>query len=183
VGVRPDQVKTLADKHGVDAQALAAAVNEHFAERAEERKRHREERLASRAPATTSGRYSAIRQKTYTPKRRPRSSGEDRQYVAGALLHWRTVHKLTQRQAQVRIGLKMTSQTWHMYESNVSCPPYRTLLMIIAATGLGHIADDGHRSAGDELDALAADTRARLEALRLERAERREQRTAAAIRR
>lgn len=178
----PEHLRAIAAQHDVTPDALQAAVNEEFARRAAERKQRREERLAERAPGPND-RYHAIRSGAYKPQRKPRSSPDDRQYVAGALRKWRRVHGLSQRQAQLRIGLSASAQTWHMYETGISCPPYRTLLKIIAATGLGHEDPDALRRRADlELDMLATDTRERLAAQRRDRRERRDELDAAAIR-
>ena len=178
-GISPAKVAAIAARHGTDPVALAAAMNEEFARRSAERRARREERLANPAPSPAN-RYRAIRNGSYTPQRRPRSSGEDRQFVGGALRHWRTVHGLSQRQAQQRIGYAASAQTWHMWETNISAPPYRALLKIISATGLGHV-DDTRRDADLELDALATKTRERLRARRLERERERNARADAAI--
>jgi hypothetical protein len=54
-----------------------------------------------------------------------------------------------------------------MWETNVAAPPYRALLLIIAATGFGHVADDLRRPTTDvELERMASDQRERLRARR-----------------
>lgn len=152
-----ESVRRLAEKHGVSEEALQAAVNEEFARRGEERKRRREERLAIQTP--NGRRHAAATDGIYRPHRSPVSVPDDRLYVAGAVRHWRTVHGLSARQAQARIGLAMASGTWRTWETSFAAPPYRTLLKILAATGLGYWVDQEQRANGDptlEFEALRA---------------------------
>jgi hypothetical protein len=76
-----------------------------------------------------------------TRSRRPEALLDDRRLAPGVLKHWRRVHGLTQRQAQERIGYSATGHTWARWESGLTCPPFRALLKIIAATGLGFWTD------------------------------------------
>ena len=155
-----DSLRAIAAAHSVSVEALAAAVDAEEARRAAERKQRR-------VRAVPANRYSAIRDGSYTPQRRPWANGQDRAYVGAALRRWRLVHGLSQRQAQARIGYAVSSQTWHMWETNVAAPPYRALLLIIAATGFGHVADDLRRPTTDtELERMASDHRELLRARR-----------------
>lgn len=177
-----DRVQTLAAQHGVTPEALQAALNDEMAARAAERKQRREARLATQAPSPND-RYRMIRSGEYKPTRRPRSHPSDRLLVGGALRAWRLALGLNQRQAQVRIGYSYSSQTWHMWEAGITCPPYRALLLILAASGFGHVANEVRQAdANLELDMLATDSRERLQALRAQRAAAREASTTAAIR-
>lgn len=177
-----DRLAALAAKHDVPVEALKAALSDEMAARADERKQRRDERLATHAPGPND-RYRLIRNGDYTPQRRPRSHPSDRALVGGALRAWRTALGLTQRQAQQRIGYSASSMTWHNWENGITCPPFRALLLILAASGFGHVADDVRQADADlELDMLAVDTRDRLLAERQQRAAARAARTAEAIR-
>lgn len=177
-----DRLAALAAKHDVPVAALQAALNEEMAVRGEERKQRREARLEHTAPAPND-RYRLIRNGEYMPQKRPRSDPSDRLLVGGALRAWRLALGLSQRQAQLRIGYSASSQTWHNWEAGIVCPPYRALLLILAASGFGHVADQVRQADADlELDMLATDTRDRLLAERRDRARSRAERTAATIR-
>lgn len=164
-------VDAVASEHGVPADVLNAAVSEVFQQRAEARRRRREAREASPAPAT--GRFAAITSGEYQPKNRPpggprgsaKSSPDDRLLVPAALEHWRQVNGgLSTRQAQARVGYSTRSCSWRHWESGVYAPPYRTLVLIIAATGVGHWVDHAlpaHGSPLDDLEAANAQSRAR----------------------
>lgn len=67
---------------------------------------------------------------------------EDRALIPVALKHWRAVHALNQEDAAARIGYSPASRMWGLYERGASAPPYRTLLLIIAATGMGRWEDE-----------------------------------------
>ncbi len=163
-------VAEVAERHGIALDALDAAVSEVFAHRAQERAERRERREAN--PAPTSGRFAAITSGQYAPKNRPRggprgaarSKPEDKLLVPAALKHWRLINGgLTTRQAQARIGYSTTSCSWRHWESGVYAPPYRTLVLIVAATGVGHWVDHGlpaHGSPVADLEAAGAEHQA-----------------------
>jgi len=111
----------------------------------------REERMRAMGrfgdPQPETSAFKAISEGRYRRKMRPKIMLEDRGFVPAALRHWRQVHNLTARQAQARIGYSPRSCSWSHWESGFVAPPYRTLLAIIAATGLGYWVDD-ERAAG-----------------------------------
>jgi transcriptional regulator with XRE-family HTH domain len=97
----------------------------------------------------------------------PKSSADDRRFVPAALLHWRTVHGLTQQEAQLRIGYSEFSTAWSAWERGWTAPSFEVLLRIIAATGLGHWVEDQHADIDPSL---------RLEAMERTEAERKKRR-------
>jgi hypothetical protein len=115
-------------------QAAAAAR----AERKDERAEH--------TPAPTRGRYRAITSGKHKARLKPRATVEDRRWVPGVLRHWRRVHDLSPAQALARIGYSSKSSTWRHWEAGFVAPPYEALLLIIAATGLGHWIDQERRA-------------------------------------
>ena len=184
MGVAAKDVQAIAEAHGVSAEALADAVTAEFERRAAKRAEHREQRLArSREdPSPTRGKYAKLRSGAYRPRQRPQSDVSDREFVPAALRHWRQIHGLTTRQAQARIGYSAASCSWRHWEEGVYVPPYRTLLLIIAATGLGYWVDQEQRHADPavDLEARAASHSAVLHARR-DRAGRRERARRAAV--
>jgi transcriptional regulator with XRE-family HTH domain len=130
-----------ADTSGVPDDVRKAIVAEYFDDL---RARKRAERMARQEgpPQPSTGRYKAISSGAYRRKQRPQMDVSDRQYVPAALRHWRQVHNLTQRQAQVRIGYSASAKSWSHWEQGFVAPPYRTLLAILAATGLGYWVDE-----------------------------------------
>ena len=134
-------------RNQIPPDVLAAAVElelREIKERANTRSQERKEkRQASRTPQPTHNRYRAISSGTYKRMSRPVAKVEDRQYVPGALAHWRRVHGLSQADALVRIGYSPNSSTWRQWEDGVNAPPYRALLTIIAFTGLGYWTEHG----------------------------------------
>jgi transcriptional regulator with XRE-family HTH domain len=99
---------------------------------------------------------------------RPQASVDDRQFVPGALAHWRRVHGLSQREAQTRVGYSSESNTWARWEAGTMAPPYRVLLRVLAATGLGYWVDTDGRLEMDPEERLAHDQH-RIEELRATR--------------
>ena len=156
-------------------------LNAEFARRSLERKERREQRRG--APQPTSGLYAALQAGETRRKRAPRggprgrakSMLEDRELVPAAMRHWRKVHGLSIRQAQARIGYSVNSCSWRHWEDGHVAPPYRTLLLIIAATGLGYWIDEGPTlgDPGLDLEAAAAQHRSQLDQRRTDRLARR----------
>lgn len=115
------------------------------------------------------------------PTSRPQALADDRRFVPGALYHWRRIHGLSQREAQARLGYSLESNTWALWESGRSAPPYKTLLRIISATGLGYWVDTEGRAQMDPEEVLEADRRtveelrAKRRGSRIQRARRRHQ--------
>lgn len=107
-------------------------------------------------------------------KKRPVSDASDRDLVGPVLRHWRTTHGLTLPQAQMRIGLAPSSQTWWRWETGRSAPSYRMLLRVLAVTGMRAFADDALVELPPELrmQAERAQARERM-AKRVSRRERR----------
>lgn len=132
---------------------MEAIVGRHLSRKREERI----EKKAKMPKQPETGRYKAIASGKYRRKTRPTAKPEDRQYVAGALRHWRRVHGLSYREAQARIGYSPRSCSWRHWEDGFVTPPYQTLLRIIAATGLGYWQDPRPQVAGElTLEATAA---------------------------
>ena len=122
-------------------EAIRKAVVAQYFDELRARKRAERMAKAAKPRQPKKGRYKAIASGSYRRKLRPQFSVEDRDYVPGALKHWRTVHGLTQRQAQERIGYSVNAKSWGHWEQGFVAPPYRTLLAIIASTGLGYWTD------------------------------------------
>lgn len=127
-----------------------------------------EERQRSRDAKKAGASYREIVSGIHVRQHAPRSSVEDRRFVPGALRHWRRVHGLSTQEAQARIGYSTRSCSWRHWEEGARCPPYETLLRIIAATGLGYWVDED----GDG----GIDPSIRLDVLRSAEAERKRRR-------
>lgn len=175
MGVSTAEVQELADRHGVPADVLAAAVSEHFQRRADARREQHEERERRRRehPAPSSdGWYREVVEGRHRPRSRPESATEDREFVPGAVRHWRMVHGLTQAEALRRIGHSPRAGSWSAWEAGTKAPPYRVLLLMLAATGLGHWIDhDARSSLGDPLSDLRHASGQVVQAHRARRAE------------
>jgi transcriptional regulator with XRE-family HTH domain len=132
----------------VDPQVLAAAVQLEIMDRREAARNRRVENKDAKGRANRQprrGRFKAISSGRYARRSKPQSSVDDRRFVPGALRHWRQIHGLSLSEAQHRIGYSSKSTAWTHWENGYSAPPYRTLLYIIIATGLGHAIDEDPR--------------------------------------
>ena len=168
---RAQQLRKIAERFDVDPECLAIALDAELSRRGEERRERREQRMA-RPPAPERGRHAAITSGRYAPVKKPQSAASDRQYVAGALKHWRAINRLTVREASARVGYSPTSSSWSSWERGVSAPPYRVLLRILAATGLGSWIDADLARSGDP-DVVLEELRQREDEDRLARDRRR----------
>jgi transcriptional regulator with XRE-family HTH domain len=101
--------------------------------------------------------WRAISTGQYRRHVRPQTSPSDRDYVPAALKHWRTIHGLSYREAQERIGYSGSSSSWSHWENGFVAPPYLTLLKIISVTGLGFWVDPENRMGIDPSLRLDAD--------------------------
>jgi hypothetical protein len=154
----PEQLEAV--KRELPEDLFEALVNHELAIRRELKIAARQEardRARRMAPGRRN-RYRAIVSGQARYRERPVATAEDRQYVPGALRHWRQVHGINTREAQTRIGYSPRSSSWRHWEDGFVAPPYQTLLRIIAATGLSL------RAAHDDLADVAPDLR--LEATR-----------------
>lgn len=135
-------------RDGIPEDVLKAAVERELQERqvkrdAKSTARQRQGKLP------TAGRYRSISSGAYKRRQRPVAKVEDRQYVPGALRHWRMVHGgVSMHEAQARIGYSPKSSTWQQWEDGIVAPPYLALLKILAATGLGYWTEHGLPQAG-----------------------------------
>lgn len=123
----------------IPREVLEAAVAAELRQRRADAIRRRAERKARETRQPDTGRYAAVSSGQHRRRQRPVSSPEDRKWVPGVLRHWRDMHRLSQREAQARIGYSPTSNSWRNWESGFVVPSYSTLLRIIAATGLGYL--------------------------------------------
>jgi DNA-binding transcriptional regulator YiaG len=142
----------------VPADVLAAAVDRELVERREravaKRQEKRDKRSTTRLPKR--GKYRAVSSGEHRRRSRPVAKVEDRQFVPGALRHFRMVHGLSMPEAQARIGYSPTSSTWRQWEDGVVAPPYLALLKIISVIGLGYWTEHGLPQEGTTADARLA---------------------------
>jgi transcriptional regulator with XRE-family HTH domain len=146
---------------------LEALIDDTLAMRREvrvaERTEAADEAGETKPPAHT---YREITSGVARRRNRPVAEVEDRAYVPGALRWWRQIHGLTPAEAGERVGYSPRSSVWRQWEAGFVVPPYRTLLLIIAASGM-----DPRAAVRDP--ALGLDPAQRLDVFRAE-AERRE---------
>lgn len=165
-------------RRAVGQEAWDKAISAELSERRMRSAAKRAEKRAARArrpPQPERGRFAAVSSGRHRRVSKPTSNPDDRAYVPGALRHWRRVHDLTPAQAQQRVGYSPKSPTWRNWEAGYVCPPYLTLLRIIAATGLGYWTDHGLPTHGvDGSVALEAVNHAFREERRARRGRRRE---------
>src|SRR4051812_12015745 len=105
----PEQLVEALALVGVEdpAELLDAIVNTEINRRHPAREKANEERRAGRRaanPQPNAGLFARVPAGRYQRPYRPPTSPDDRRYVPAALKHWRTVHGLSQAQAQARIG-------------------------------------------------------------------------------
>lgn len=138
-------------RNQVPPDVLAAAVELALREQRSKnvaKSQERREKKKARPPQPKHGKYRAVASGQYRRVSRPVARPEDRQYVPGALAHWRQVHGLSKQDAQARIGYSPNSSTWQQWEDGVVAPPYLALLKMIGATGLGYWTEHGSQAEG-----------------------------------